>query len=61
MSTLEGRFLLSPREREKEREEIAEEMKKKDRGERKMNESEEMKNISSLPLLAALIAGLAQL
>ena len=45
-------------------EEIVEEMKERDRGERKMNESEEtkeIKNIPTLPLPAARIADLAQL
>ena len=53
-------ILSSPREREK-REEIIEEMKERDRGERKMNESEETrnKNIPPLPLPVARIARLA--
>ena len=42
-------------------EEIVEEMKERDWGERKMNESEETENIPTLPLSAARIAGLAQL
>ena len=49
---------------EKERrqiEEIVEEMKERDRGERKMNVSEETEEIKTFPLPAARIAGLAQL
>ena len=51
--------MLSPRERE-----IVEEMKERDRQERKMNDSEETEEIKTfppLPLPAARIAGLAQL
>ena len=42
-------------------EEIVEEMKERDRGEGKMNNSEETEEIKTLPLPAARIAGLAQL
>ena len=62
-STLVGHFVSSPREREK-REEIVEGMKRRDRRERGINESEETeenKNIPPLPLPAARTAGLAQL
>ena len=58
-STFAGHFVLSPRERE-----IVEEMKERDRQERKMNDSEETEEIKTfppLPLPAARIAGLAQL
>ena len=44
MSTLVGQFVLSPRE--KEIEEIVKEMKERDRGERKMNDSEETEEIN---------------
>ena len=48
----------------REIEEIVEEMKERDKGERKMNESEgteEIKTFPPLPLPATRIAGLAQL
>ena len=40
-----GHFVSSPREREKEIEKIVEDMKERDRGERKMNKSEETEEI----------------
>ena len=43
-----GHFVSFPREREK-REEIVEEIKERDRGERNMNESEETKEIKTFP------------
>ena len=56
---------LLPEKGRREVEEIAEKMKERDRGVRKMNESEEkeeeIKNIPCLPLPAARIAGFAQL
>ena len=48
MSTLMGHF-VSPREREKE--ETVEEIKERDRGERKMNESERNRRNKNLPPL----------
>ena len=52
-----------PEKGRREIEEIVEEMKEKNREERKMNESEKArdKNIPPLPLPAARIAGLVQL
>ena len=52
-----------PEKGRREVEEVVEEMKERDRGERKMNEREETEeiNIPPLPLPAARIAGLAQL
>ena len=49
MSTLVGHFVLSPRQHGQGRidiEEIVEEIKERDRGERKMNESEEPEEIT---------------
>ena len=54
-STLVGHFVSSPRERETE--EIVEEMKKKDRGERKMIDSEETEEIKTFPLYPNLLQG----
>ena len=48
MSTHVGHFVSSPKEREK-RDRIVEEMKERDRGERKMNESEETEEIKTFP------------
>ena len=50
-------FVVSQRKGE----EIVEEMKERDRGERKMNDSDKTENIPPLPLPAARLAGLAQL
>ena len=63
MSTLVGHFVLSPIEREKRDRRDSREMKERDRGERKMNGSEETrnKNIPPLPLPAARTTGLAHL
>ena len=54
-----GHFVVSQRKGE----EIVEEMKERDRGERKMNDRRKRRNenIPPLPLPAARIAGLAQL
>ena len=56
MTTLVGHFVWSPREREK-REEIVEEMKERDRGQRKMNESEETEEIKTFPIYLYLLQG----
>ena len=70
MSTLVGHFVSSHREkvkrdrRDSRLEEIVEEMKERDRGERKITECEETEEIKTLPFYlipAARIAGLAQL
>ena len=64
-STLVGHFVSSPREKEKRdrrksrREEREEQGKKRNRNE--SEETEQIINISPLPLLATRIAGLAQL
>ena len=50
-----GHFVSSPREREIE--EIVEEMKERDRGERKMNESEETEEIKTFPIYPYLLQG----
>ena len=58
-----GHFVSSPREREK-RDSIVEEMKERNRDERKLNksgETEEIKTFPALPLPAARTADLAQL
>ena len=55
MSTLVGHFVLSPREREIE--ETVEEIKERDRGESKMNESDETEEIKTLPLYPYLLQG----
>ena len=49
-----GHFVSSPREREKR--EIVEDMKEMDRGERKMNDSEETE-IKTFPLYPYLLQG----
>ena len=56
-STLVGHFVLTPREREIE--EIVEELKERDTGEisRKMNESEETEEIKTFPLYPHLLQG----
>ena len=46
---------------EKGRREIVKEMKERDRGERKMNDSEETEEIKTFPLYPYLLQGLAQL
>ena len=51
-----GHFVLSPREREK-RLKIIEEMKERDRGERKMNDNEEREEIKTSPLYLLLLQG----
>ena len=51
-----GHFVLSPKERER-RERIAEEMKERVRGERKMSDSEEIEEIKTFPLYAYLLLG----
>ena len=53
-STLVGHFLLSPREREK-RDIRGDE--RRDRGERKMNDSEETEEIKTFPLYPYLLQG----
>ena len=63
-STFVGNFVSSPREREKKDRGLIEEMKERDRGERKMNESEETEEIKTFPLYplpATRIADLAHL
>ena len=62
-STLVGYFVSSPEKRRREIEEIVEEMKERDRGERKMNESEETEEIKPSPSTfnCSWTAGLAQL
>ena len=52
-STLVGHFVSSPRERE----EIVEEMKERDRAERKMNEREEIEEIITFLLYPYLLQG----
>ena len=59
-STLVGHFVSSPREREKNIEEIVEEMKEGQGRKRNRNESEETEEINAFPLYPW-IAGLAQL
>ena len=63
-STLVGHYVLSPREREKRDrrdgtgiEEMVEEMKERDWGERNMNESEETEEIKTFPLYPYLLQG----
>ena len=53
-STLVGHFVSLP---EKGRREIVEEMKERDRGERKMNDSEETEEIKTFPLYPYLLQG----
>ena len=57
MLILVGHFLSSPREREREIEETVEEMKERDRGERKLNDSEETEEIKTFPLYPYLLQG----
>ena len=58
MSTLVGHFVLSLRKREKrDRNSTGEEMKERDRGERKMNESEGTEEIKTFPLYTYLLQG----
>ena len=54
-STLVGHFVSSPRKREIE--EIAEEMKERDRGEEEMNDSEETEEIKTFPIYPYLLQG----
>ena len=55
-STIVSHFVLSPREREK-RLRIVQEMKERDRYERKMNESEETEEMKTFPLYLHLLQG----
>ena len=57
MSTLVGHLCPLPEKGRKLTEEIAEEMKEVDRGERKMNDSEETKEIKTCPLYPYLLQG----
>ena len=52
-----GHFVLSPEKGRREIEEIAEEMKERDRGERKTNESVETEEIKTFSLYLYLLQG----
>ena len=58
MSTLVGHSVLSSREREKRgRGDSGGDVKERDRGERKLNESEETEEIKTFPLYPYLLQG----
>ena len=52
-----GSFCVVSQRNGEEREEIVEEMKERDRGERKMNEIEETEEIKTFPLYLYLLQG----
>ena len=56
-STLVGHFCVVSQRKGEDRQETVEEMKERDRGERKMNESEETEEIKTFPLYLYLLQG----